>query len=285
MIKKRTLWIILFYSVFSLPFKSRAQEVEIKDGSLIIDFKPNKEKKKKDTREFVPPDYDPNKRDIFEDDKKLDREESDVDLSKESLFKALFSAGVNICQVDGDNESGYKKAGANVGVGTLVKFHKNVSVSLELLYSMKGARPKYNTLADGSKNYFDITYDYIDLPLSLNVHDKKFVMASAGLSFGTMMRYKETSYIGNTTTGSAPPDTTLPGYSPPRKFDLSFQAGFQFLIKRVVGVGVRFQYTILSLRPSYGVTTKVKGQYNNMFTFRLTYILDPKALKSQKKKR
>lgn len=278
--KKRTLWIIWVLGIVLSPFTVHSQDIDVKDGTITIDLKPGN-KKKKDDREFVPPDEDPNKHAVLQE-KKLEREEEDVNLNKESLFKGIFSAGMNIAQVDGDNEAGYKKLGAYVGVGTFVKFHKNFSVSMELLYSMRGAKPHYSTLADGSKNHFDITYDYIDVPLSLNVHDKKFVMFGVGLNFGAMMRYKET-----TPSGFTAPDTSAyyaGRYQTPSKFDLAFQTGFQFLIKRVVGVGVKFQYTILSLRPSYGIS-KVQGQYNNFFTFRITYILDPKALKSQQKKR
>lgn len=278
--KKQTLWIIIWGGILSMPFSGHSQAVEVKDGSLIIDLKP--EKKKKETREFVSPDEDPTEHAVLQDQKKkLEREEEDVNLSKESLFKGIFSAGMNICQVDGDQEAGYKKVGAYVGVGTLVKFHKNFSVSLEMVYSMRGAKPHYNTLTTNARNQFDISYDYLDIPLSLNVHDKKFVMFGVGLSLGAMMRYKETSPFGN----PAPDTLSLyTSYQTPRKFDLAFQTGFSFLIKRVIGVGVKFQYSLLSLRPSYGVS-KIKGQYNNLFTFRLTYVLDPKLLKNQKRKR
>ncbi|HEY0261580.1 MAG TPA: porin family protein [Chitinophagales bacterium] len=288
--KKRKLWIILFLAVNSALFRANSQAVQKNnDGSYTFDLKPedgSKEKKKKDNREFVSPDYDPNQHNaVAEEGTKLDREETNPNLNKESLFKGMFGAGVNISQIDGDAEAGYKKVGLNVSAGTLVRVHRLLSVSIELMYSQMGAKPHYSTLSDGSPNHYNVSADYIQIPLSLNIHDKKFVMFGAGLSFGALMRYKETG-----PSGAPAPDSTYSNYHTPSKFDLSFQCSVQFLIKRIIGIGARFQYSLISLRPADGftfnpMTGNAHGQYNNMFTFRITYILDPKSLKNQKKKR
>lgn len=203
--------------------------------------------------------------------------EEKPDLNKESLFKAIFVGGLNLSQVDGDYEFGYRKVGAHVGVGTLIKFHKNFSTSLELLYSMKGARPRYSKFSNGSKNPFNITLDYIEVPLSLNVHDKKLVMATVGMTFGALMNYKEITMYGNDTTNSPAP------FQQPRKFDLSFHCGFAFLIKESIGIGVRFNYSVLKLRDAVD-SSKLKGQYNNTIAIRISYILDPKKLKNAKRR-
>lgn len=273
MMKKQTLWIILF------PVFIFAQSVETKNGALIIDFK-SKERKEKEKREFVKPGEEV-KPSLFEEEKPESPEEEPVDLDKESLFKGLFSAGLNLSQVDGDAEFGYKKVGGYFGVGTLVKFHKNFSVSLEMIYSMRGARPKYRTydsLGLEYQNKFDITYDYLDIPISLNVHDKKFVIFGVGLNLGTMVRYKQTDARGEDITNNATRNVM------PRKLDLAFQTSLAFMIKRQFGIGVKFQYTMLSLRPAVDLTNpKIKGQYNNMITVRFTYLLDPKLMKFLKR--
>jgi hypothetical protein len=274
MIKKLTLLIIL------CPIYVFSQSVETKDGALIIDFK-KKEKKEVEKREFVKPD-DPIDKNSFDQPKpKEKREEEPVDLNNESLFKGLFSAGLNISQVDGDDEAGFRKVGAYAGIGTLVKFHKNFSVSMEFIYSMRGAKPQFRTYLDQNgqeqRNKFDITYDYIDIPLSLNIHDKRFVMFGVGLAFGSMVRFKETNPFGIDTTNAAAP------YVQPRRFDLAFQTGFSFLIKEQIGIGIKFQYSLLGLRPSYGIS-KVQNQYNNTITIRVSYILDPKKMKYRKQR-
>ena len=274
MMKKLTLWIIL------LPFSVLGQTIETKDGAIIIDLK-KKDKKQEEKRDFVKPDEDV-KKGYYKPSEKPKIDEEPFDLNKESLFKGLFSAGMNFSQVDGDAEAGFRKFGAYAGIGTLVKFHKNFSVSLEMVYSMRGARPQFRTYVDASgreqQNKFDITYDYIDIPVSINVHDKKFVIFGVGLSFGTMVRFKETSVLGTDTTNAPPP------FVQPRKFDLSFQTGFSFLIKQQIGIGIKFQYSLLGLRPSYGLS-KVRNQYNNTITLRFSYVLDTKKMKLRKQSR
>ncbi len=237
--------------------------------------------KKKDTRQFIPPDQHYDK---YAFDNKLPKplpDEEPVDLSKESLFKGLFSAGLNISQIDGDAEYGYQKVGAYVGVGTLVKFHKNFSASLEMIYSMRGAKPRFKTFLDSKgdeqRNRFNITADYIDIPLSLNIHDKRFVIFGLGLNLGTLLRYKEITRYGNDTTNAPAP------FIKPSRFDLGVQASFTFLIKEQFGLGVKFQYSVLSSRPSYeSVSSKIKGQYNNLITVRFSYLLDTKKMKYRK---
>ncbi len=272
MIKKLTLLII-----FS-PLVVFSQSVENKDGSLIIDFK-KKEKKETETRDFVRPDEDVDKFAVEKPKAKL--EEEPVDLNNESLFKGLFSAGMNLSQVDGDSEAGFRKVGAYAGIGTLVKFHKNFSISLELVYSMRGAKPQYRNYTDAAgvnqQNKFDITYDYVDIPLSINVHDKKFVIFGVGLSLGSMVRYKETNVRGIDTTNAPAP------FVQPKRFDLAFQTGFTFLIKEQIGIGLKFQYSLLGLRPSYPLS-KIQNQYNNTITLRVSFLLDSKKMKYRKQK-
>jgi hypothetical protein len=198
-------------------------------------------------------------------------EETKPDLSKESLFKGLFSAGLNMTQVDGDQEFGYKKFGANVGVGTLVKFSKLFSASVEIVYSMQGARPRYSSFDSGKKDKFDITWDYIQIPLSVNIHDKRVVMFGAGLSFGALMRSSQTNSDGR--------DTLTPAGQLPRKFDVSAQVGATFfLLKNQLGIGARFSYSLLKVRDAVA-GSKAKGQFNNVISLRVVYILDPKRYK------
>ena len=107
----------------------------------------------------------------------------------------MFIAGLNACQIDGDNEWGYKYFGAEAGIGALARFHDVVSVSMEMDYSMKGARARLPSTADVSERY-NVQWDYISVPVALNAHVKDLVMFSAGLAPGVMVRYKEFNYDG-----------------------------------------------------------------------------------------
>ncbi len=197
-------------------------------------------------------------------------DETKPNFNNESLFKALFVGGLNLSQVDGDAETGYRKVGAHVGVGTVIKFSKRFSTSIELIYSMQGAKPHYATYSDGTKNKYDITMDYINVPVSINVHDKKVVMFGLGVQLGVLARYSQTDSAGNNITKNPEPNGEQP-----RKIDLSGQACATFFIKRRIGIGVRFAYSFLKLRDAVQ-GSRVKGEYNNIVSIRFSYLLDPK---------
>ncbi len=186
------------------------------------------------------------------------------DYRKEGLFKAMFIAGLNACQIDGDNEWGYKYFGAEAGIGALARFHDVVSVSMEMDYSMKGARARLPSTADVSERY-NVQWDYISVPVALNAHVKDLVMFSAGLAPGVMVRYKEFNYDGINVT-SAPP------YGLPKKFDLDIFTGIHFIIKKHYALGFKYSYSLIPIRNAL-INTRANGQYNNVLTFRFVYIL------------
>lgn len=194
------------------------------------------------------------------------RTEDDPKTDRSRMFKGLFSAGFTASQVDGDQTAGYFKFGGMAGVGTLVKFHKHMSVSMELIYNMRGAnrRPSLN---DPNIPDFKTIYDYIEVPVCFNVHDKKLVMFSAGLMPGVLVRFRET-VNGQDVTDNPP-------MGDPRRFDLSAVAGLMFLIKGKYGIGGRFSYSLLSLRNA-DIGSKARGQFHNVLSFRLMYVLEGK---------
>ena len=203
-------------------------------------------------------------------------DETKPDFNQESLFKALFVGGLNLSQVDGDAEVGYRKVGAHIGAGTVVKFSKRFSFSMELIYSMEGAKPHYATYSDGTKNKYDISMDYINVPVSINIHDKKVVMFGAGLQLGVLARYSQRDSAGNNITSHPEPRGEQP-----RKFDLSGQVCATFFIKRRIGIGLRFSYSFLKFRDAV-TGSKVLGEYNNVISIRFSYLLDPKNAKWKK---
>lgn len=259
-----------------MPFVVLAQQTEFKNGSLTIDFG----KKKSQKEDTVQPRIitDDEAEEAMQEKKKKTKPakqeltEDEVDWKKNGIFKMLFVAGLNATQVDGDRAYGYYHMGATTGVGAMVKFHKNISVSMELLYSMRGATKRYK-LNSGAGEGFRIDWDYVEVPIGINFHDKKLVMAGVGLSFGAMVRNKLT-YTHYNTAGipdGVPAEDCM--IFEPLKFDLSAYAGFQFLIKQQFGLGVRFSYSLIGLRQAC-TDTKVQRQYNNVLGFRFMYILN-----------
>jgi hypothetical protein len=272
--KKLTLLILLFPSIVFC-------QTQFQNGTLSIDFG------KKDKKEEQQPAPDTTVKEKFvypsdeeeaeeretprqrrEKNKKTAKPEEKFDFKKDGLFKGLFNVGINACQIDGDNQAGYRYLGFHGGVGVMVRYHKYLSTSLEINYSMKGAKerivPNPNPL---SAQLYRAQLDYIDIPISLlNIHDNKLVMFSLGLTPSLLVRYKERDPAGFDVTDH-------PNFGQPRRFDLSGFAGFGFLIKQQFYIGGKFSYSFLKMRGAYS-GTKTNGQYNNVLTFRFMYILN-----------
>lgn len=278
--KKLTLWILL------VPGFIFAQ-VQVKDGALTIDFS-----KKKNKQEQVDSTQQQNIPDEDEDEQpakvkkvkaaKTENSEDDFNFKRDGLFKAMFIAGLNLSQIDGDEQAGYTYPGARAGVGVMVRFHKYMSVNTGIIYSMKGAYKKLNA-NETPQQTFRVQWDYVQVPLMFNVHDKKLFMASVGLGFNYQVRNKVMHQIDSLNTGLREITNSALKTPEPNKFDLTGMAGFQFLIKKVFGIGAQFEYSFIGLRPSAGLNTKVKKMYNNTITIQLMYILDPVAIKKKRK--
>ncbi|HLP21135.1 MAG TPA: outer membrane beta-barrel protein [Chitinophagales bacterium] len=269
--KKLTLLILL------LPFVVFAQ-TGMKDGTITIDFG----KKDKNSQQTQPVDTPQEKPFVYPSDEEAMEErearkpkkrkttmpnQEDFDFRRDGLFKGLFNVGLNACQVDGDVQAGYNYLGFHGGVGVMVRYHRFLSTSIEINYSMKGAKqrivPNQNPAAG---QLYSLQLDYIDLPISLlNVHDKKLIMFSIGLTPAILVRYKEINSAGLNVTNDA--FTRVPA-----RFDLQGFAGFGFVIKQQFYLGGKFSYSFIKMRPALS-GTKTNGQYNNVITFKFMYIL------------
>ncbi len=283
-LKKHTLWILLFPAVlsaqeapvFQFDFGKKKKETETKEQenpqpTYSSDDDEEVIEKKKDKKKKVADDYSPNPYQT-----KPEPQEEKPDF-RNGLFKGLFIAGLNAAQVDGDEGYGYNYLGAHVGVGVLVKFHKHMSVSMEMLYTMKGAQRRlFNNMAADST--FRIVHDYIQVPLLFNVHDKKFIMASAGLGFGYMVRNR--LMVSGVDHTNPEPNAPIPSafMIEPNRFDLSALVGLHFVIKEQFALGARFSYSLIGIRDALP-GSRVRKQYNNVLTFRFMYILNPKKKK------
>ena len=186
------------------------------------------------------------------------------DIHELGIFRSLFHAGLNAAQVDGDYEYGYKYLGAEFGAGVMARFHPYVSTSLEINYTMKGARARLGS-TDQVLRLYMVQWDYIEAPIALNAHYKDIVMISGGLAPAFMVRYKERNNDGIDVTKN-------PYLGPPRQFELSAFAGIHFIIKKHYALGFKYSYSVTKIRGAYS-GTRVSGEFNNLLTFRFMYIL------------
>lgn len=197
------------------------------------------------------------------------------------------SAGVNLSQVDGDEVYGFKKVGFNGGPSVIIPFGKDKrwSVTLELLYSQLGSRQRsvYSTTdtivkKDSIKFYdgYRLSLNYVQVPVIVHFTDKRFIAGGLGFLYGQLVGVTEyedhNDGIGNIRT-----PTTLRG--PYTRSDFQALADLRIRLYRGLWFNFRYSYSIFSIRhrefenPFYH-NTWWRNQFNNVLTFRLTYIFN-----------
>jgi hypothetical protein len=270
----------LFVLLCLFPFLTRAQPdvTKSKNGTYSIDFSKKKKISKDSTiQSTTDDDVDDDGNAVKVKGKKYTVQKAHpihrpdtYDFRKDGIFKGLFTAGLNACQIDGDNQWGYKYLGAEAGIGAMARFHRYFSVSLELDYTMKGAKDRLQSSAAALQDY-QVQWDYVSAPIAVNGHFfKDQLTVSAGFAPGAMVRYKELNQDGINVTGHSP-------YGQPHRFDLDAFAGIQYTLKKHYGFGFKYSYSTISIRNAVAGRENgwINGQFNNDLTFRFVYILGP----------
>lgn len=213
---------------------------------------------------------------------------SQEDVKKESfqdkkrLFRAYVVAGANFNQIDGDRSGGYNSIGVNGGGGVFVTYTKKFSNSLEITYSMRGAKSNAFKAAT-TAGTFTYQTDYIDIPVLFNYHDFKVAIFQGGFSYTQMVRSK---FQGNPIPASN--DNLY-------KWNIDAVVGVTFLIKNHWGLNFKYNYSLLnnlkkfdssgdrlprggligpqSAKNSNRGINGGSNWYHNVLTFRLMYVI------------
>jgi Outer membrane protein beta-barrel domain len=285
--KKLTLWIFLW------PLFLAAQDATYKNGTITIDFHKKKDKPQDTVQQ---PQQSPYSSDDDDDSVKTKRSRvvrppkevqpkgEKPDYAKNGLFQLLFHAGINATQVDddGDVDPGFTNPGAEFGIGTMIKVHRLLSVSLQLNYTMKGEREIFtfdSTTIANSRQQFRIAWDYIEIPLGLNIyalpyHGQKLMFFNIGLTPAINVRFKEVNADGEDITAFA---------QQPNRFELSTFAGLYFQPLQNFAVGAKFQYGFTKVRAinNYVATGRLPGEHNILLNLDFMYIMN--TVKKKKK--
>lgn len=195
-------------------------------------------------------------------------------------IKGALIAGVNATQVDGDEVFGYHKFGLNVGAAAIVPIKGNWAISLENIYSEKGAhqRPRFIDSLDGS---YDLKINYLDVPVLVQYTDKDIVTFGLGASWGGMVKiWEQRNGIEQTST------TLTSGIY--KRSDINLLVDVRFRLVDRLHFDVRYAYSIRPIATREVVDSKtgypnVRDQYNGMFTFRLYYIFNERLAEKPKK--
>jgi hypothetical protein len=162
-----------------------------------------------------------------------------------------FKAGINVCQLLGDDYINFRK-GFNGGILANLQLQKNWTLQMEMVFSGKGSYY--------GKNYYLGPYwirlHYIELPLSFQFHRKK-VFYEAGFSLAYLNKYSEGGYNSY---------QFMQNYLYPFKSsDISLHAGTGYYFIKNWSINIRYSNSVLPIR-------KIPAnQYNSVFTASLSY--------------
>lgn len=201
--------------------------------------------------------------------------------ARSQFIQGALILGGNVSQVDGDEIYGFNKLGFNAGAAAIVPFTDSWSLSIEALYSQKGAHrgPLYpNEEVDGA---YDYRLNYAEIPVLIMFTDKDVITFGAGFSFNRLVSYTEDdNRIDelNTVEYSGPPATN------------SFEVlgDMRFRVYKNLKMNFRYSYSIAPYREvdfyyEYLDHPEHRKQYNSVMTWRLIYVINEKQSRQTRK--
>ena len=221
------------------------------------------------------------------------------------------AAGMNVTQVDGDEVFGYYKVGFNGGpyVKLILDKKQRFSVTMELLYTQKGASKRYPVptdvnvaigdtafidpmyLDENKKYFYNLRTDYLELPLLVHFEDPRSKLGiGIGISWARLVYISETQHdfrrVDSTFNngGARRIDQALdPGRY--KKNDWGIILDVKIPIYKALKFNFRFQYSIApfgkerrfynSLSPNFE-GSRLRKPFHNTLTFRIIYSFNEK---------
>lgn len=187
-------------------------------------------------------------------------------------FSGGIAAGVNLAQVDGDKYFGYNKPGISAGVFVQIHFTSKFGAGMDILYSQKGSTGDAvmgDPLGSTSISRCHIGLSYVEVPFVFQ-YQFSSLMLEAGASYSRLLRTNEWIVEGQ----SLYIDKDANRFD---NTDINYVFGVNRKVYKQLYANVRFQYSVLSIRPlervpvGYGYGSK--GQFNNLFSIRFMYVL------------
>jgi hypothetical protein len=194
---------------------------------------------------------------------------------EDRFFIPGVALGINGCQIHGDDQSGYRKAGLYGGMDVRFELKRRNIIQLGLFYSEKGTQKNQNPDI-GDYTFYQIHLRYIEMPLTyFRILNEKKYFISAGIYAAYLINYTEYNEFGNWT-----------GAYPFNKFEFGLNAGLGKHLTEKIIFECRFGNSVLPIR-NYGIRgTGIyypnplarmfnKGLYNNILTLGLYYRFKP----------
>ncbi len=187
-----------------------------------------------------------------------------ISISNAQFFSGGIRTGVTGSQVSGDQLSGFDKLGLYGGLYAGVSLNQTMRLQLEMLYIQKGSRQ--NAKPDkGIYSSYLLRLNYIELPLMLTWRGNSYFEIEGGFSYGTLMSNTDVEWDEN---------GLMPGMTPFKKYEISVQAGFNYLLSDNLRANFRFNNSILPVREhTGGATYRLNmGQYNTVLILGINYL-------------
>lgn len=193
-------------------------------------------------------------------------------LTQAQLFKGEIIGGFNFSQVDGDEVYGFNRIGINAGAGVEISLNEKWSLSLENVFSQKGAFQK-KQFEDSITGEYDLRLNYVEVPLLLHYNEKNILQIGAGMSWGRLVKEKEIEQGGNVV-----PYNDSVSFS---KNDISILADIRFRIYKSLKINLRYSYSIKKIRQrvfaDFDNNSWERDQFNNVLSLRLIYVINERS--------
>ena len=147
-----------------------------------------------------------------------------------------------------------------------------------MLFNQKGAKQgqKYNsndTTGPHITGEYDLSMNYGEVPFMIYFTDKKLVSAGVGVSYARLMKLTEYEH------GIKTDVTATSGEFDQNEFNIL--ADVKLRVWKRFKLGFRYSYSLNPIRTReffdiQGNSLGTFKQYNNLFTFRLTYVFNEK---------
>ena len=180
-------------------------------------------------------------------------------------FDAGLIVGFNASQVEGDYFKGYNKAGLLAGIFVQTDIAPAVVAGMEIKYSQKGSRRKYDPKQPDVDKYI-MRLGYIDIPVFIGFRTNDRSMIIGGIAPGVLLHSKELNSYGE-----FPPEDQHPF----KNFDLQPFVGFQFDFLERFSVDLRFALSVVPIRNKPEGTNYYwhNNQFNNVISLAAYYRL------------
>jgi len=206
-----------------------------------------------------------------------------LSFSHESYSQRIMAgliAGFNTTNVQGDDVYGFHKLGLNAGGTAIVPFGDHWSLSVEGIYSQKGAYHAkggrgMDYQARHDYNQYKLVLNYVEVPVLFHYIDRNWIKAGVGFAYGRLVEVKEWEDEVQVAT------TTLTG-GPYDQNEYSGMVDVQFPLYRQLKFDFRYSFSLAKIRERqyYNVSEgdeKIRKQYNQVLSFRVFWIINEEA--------